>query len=199
MTEQPQHAQQPPFDALARDAHPRSRSTAPSPPISKPPSPPFCACADEGPGGLPARVVEGGEHVGRYTFIGIEPYKTMTARGRTITIEEGRTRALVTGDIFEELKAALAGHTPARLPGLPPFTAGAVGFFAYDVVRLIEKLPALAADELGVPDALPDVLRPGPRLRPRQEGDPAHRTADLTRGDTYDSHLQRLDRLEHAC
>ena len=57
------------------------------------------------------------------------------------------------GDIFEELKKALDGHTPARLPGLPPFTAGAVGFFSYDVVRQIEKLPSLAKDELGVPDA----------------------------------------------
>ncbi len=40
-----------------------------------------------------------------------------------------------------------------RLPGLPPFTSGAVGFFAYDVVRQIEKLPELTADELHVPDA----------------------------------------------
>ena len=39
------------------------------------------------------------------------------------------------------------------MPELPPFTAGAVGFFAYDAVRLIEKLPELAKDELGVPDA----------------------------------------------
>ena len=57
------------------------------------------------------------------------------------------------GDIFEELKKALGGHTPARLAGLPPFTAGAVGFFAYDVVRQIERLPSVAKDELGVPDA----------------------------------------------
>ena len=64
----------------------------------------------------------------------------------------GRSRSFE-GDIFEELKRALSGHAPARLPGLPPFTAGAVGFFAYDVVRQIEKLPALAKDELGVPDA----------------------------------------------
>ena len=51
------------------------------------------------------------------------------------------------------LRDALSGHKPARLPGLPPFTAGAVGFFAYDAVRQIERLPALAKDELGVPDA----------------------------------------------
>ena len=97
--------------------------------------------------------VEGGEHVGRYTFIGIEPYKKIVSRGATITVEEGGERKTFQGDIFAELKQALSGHTPARLAGLPPFTAGAVGFFAYDVVRQIERLPSLAVDELGVPDA----------------------------------------------
>ena len=77
----------------------------------------------------------------------------MVSRGTDITVQEGRKRRAFTGDIFEELKKALSGHTPARLSGLPPFTAGAVGFFSYDVVRQIEKLPATAADELGVPDA----------------------------------------------
>ena len=51
------------------------------------------------------------------------------------------------------LRQALSGHKPARLQGLPPFTAGAVGFFAYDAVRQIEKLPARPKDELGIPDA----------------------------------------------
>jgi anthranilate synthase component 1 len=97
--------------------------------------------------------VEGGEHVGRYTFIGIEPYKQITSRGSSITVREGRRSRTFTGDIFAELKQALSGHTPARLPGLPPFTAGAVGFFAYDVVRQIERLPSTAPDELHVPDA----------------------------------------------
>src|SRR3984885_13619766 len=97
--------------------------------------------------------VEGGERVGRYTFIGIEPYKKMVARGTSIVEQEGRKRRAFEGDIFAELKQALGAHTPAKLPGLPPFTAGAVGFFAYDVVRQIEKLPTLAKDELGVPDA----------------------------------------------
>lgn len=97
--------------------------------------------------------VEGGEHVGRYTFIGIRPYKKMVARDGQITVTEGRKRRTYDADIFTELKTALEGETPAKLPGLPPFTAGAVGFFAYDVVRRIEQLPELAADELHVPDA----------------------------------------------
>jgi len=113
----------------------------------------FLRIAAEEPEAFLLESVEGGEHVGRYTFIGIQPYKKMVARGTHITVREGRRERSFTGDIFEELKQALSGHTPARLAGLPPFTAGAVGFFAYDVVRQIEKLPSLAKDELGVPDA----------------------------------------------
>jgi anthranilate synthase component 1 len=113
----------------------------------------FLRIAAEEPEAFLLESVEGGEHVGRYTFIGIQPYKKMVSRGQQITVEEGRRRRVFTGDIFEELKKALSGHSPARLAGLPPFTAGAVGFFSYDVVRQIEKLPSLAKDELGVPDA----------------------------------------------
>lgn len=113
----------------------------------------FLRIASEEPEAFLLESVEGGEHVGRYTFIGIQPYKKMVAHGKRITVREGRREHTFDGDIFEELKNALDGHTPARIPGLPPFTAGAVGFFAYDVVRQIEKLPSLAKDELGVPDA----------------------------------------------
>ena len=113
----------------------------------------FLRIAAEEPEAFLLESVEGGEHVGRYTFIGVQPYKKMVARGKNITVREGRRERSFTGDIFEELKRALGGHTPARLAGLPPFTAGAVGFFSYDVVRQIERLPSLAKDELGVPDA----------------------------------------------
>ncbi len=97
--------------------------------------------------------VEGGEQVGRYTFIGINPYKRIVARGRRIAITEGKRTTQIEGDIFAVLRDALGGHKPARLAGMPPFTSGAVGFFAYDAVRQIERLPELAKDELGVPDA----------------------------------------------
>ncbi len=113
----------------------------------------FLRVAAEEPEAFLLESVEGGEQVGRYTFIGIRPYKKMTARDGRITVEEGRRRRTYAGDIFAELKAALEGETPAKLAGLPPFTAGAVGFFSYDVVRVIEKLPVIAADELHVPDA----------------------------------------------
>jgi anthranilate synthase component I len=113
----------------------------------------FLRVAAEEPEAFLLESVEGGEQVGRYTFIGIRPYKKMTAKGGRITVVEGRKRRTYEGDIFAELKAALEGETPAQLPGLPPFTAGAVGFFSYDVVRVIEELPEIAVDELHVPDA----------------------------------------------
>ncbi len=148
--------------------------------------------------------VEGGEQVGRYTFIGFTPFKRIVARGRDISITEGRgtTRAKITrlqGDVFAVLRDALGGHKPARLPGLPPFTAGAVGFFAYDAVRQIERLPARAKDELGIPDAcllfFDEVLA----------FDHVRKeiwlivTADVSRGNAsaaYDRAVKRLNRLE---
>ncbi len=43
-------------------------------------------------------------------------------------------------------------HRPATIPGLPPFTAGAVGYFAYDSVRQLEKIGERANDDLALPD-----------------------------------------------
>jgi anthranilate synthase component 1 len=97
--------------------------------------------------------VEGGEQVGRYTFIGLTPYKRIVARGRQLAVTEGKRTAYLEGDVFAALRDALGGHKPARIAGLPPFTAGAVGYFAYDAVRQIERLPHTASDELKIPDA----------------------------------------------
>ncbi len=143
--------------------------------------------------------VEGGERVGRYTFIGIEPYKRIVARGRALTVVEGRRRREFEGDVFEELKRALGGHTPARLPGLPPFTAGAVGFFSYDVVRLIERLPEMAVDELGVPDACLMFFDQVLAFDHVKKEIHLIATADLTPGSragAYERAVRRLDGME---
>jgi anthranilate synthase component 1 len=143
--------------------------------------------------------VEGGEHVGRYTFIGIQPYKKLISRGRDITVHEGKTRSTFTGDIFDELKKALSGHTPARLPQLPPFTAGAVGFFAYDVVRQLEKLPSTATDELGIPDATLMFFDQVLAFDHVKKEIHLIVTADLTRepkAHAYERSVRRLDKLE---
>jgi anthranilate synthase component 1 len=143
--------------------------------------------------------VEGGEQLGRYTFIGIEPFKRIVARGREIAITEHGKTTHIEGDVFAVLRDALAGHKPARLPGLPPFTAGAVGFFAYDAVRQIERLPVLAHDELGIPDACLlffDQVLAFDHVRKEIW---LVVTADVTRGSAsaaYDRAVKRLSKFE---
>ena len=113
----------------------------------------FLRLASDEPQSFLLESVEGGEKIGRYTFIGVRPYRTILARGSSIVINErGKTRS-VQGDVLALLKELLAGQKPAHIAGLPPFTSGAVGFFAYDVVRQIERLPEQAVDDLGIPDA----------------------------------------------
>jgi anthranilate synthase component I len=159
----------------------------------------FLRVAAEEPEAFLLESVEGGERVGRYTFIGLRPYKTMLARGHEITVHEGKKKKSFTGDIFTELKLALSEHTPARLPGLPPFTAGAVGFFAYDVVRQIEKLPSLTKDDLHVPDACLMFFDEVMAFDHVKKEIHLIVTADLTRqkiGTAYASASKRLNGLE---
>ena len=143
--------------------------------------------------------VEGGEQVGRYTFIGLTPFKRIVARGREIAITEGRRTTHVEGDIFAVLRDALGGHKPARIQGLPPFTAGAVGYFAYDAVRQIERLPDLAKDELHVPDAIMLFFDEVLAFDHVRKEIMLVVTADVSEGSAaaaYDRSLKRLDRLE---
>src|SRR6201996_1592292 len=60
----------------------------------------FLRIAAEEPEAFLLESVEGGEHVGRYTFIGIQPYKKMVARGVHIVVREGRSETQFSGDIF---------------------------------------------------------------------------------------------------
>ena len=159
----------------------------------------FLRAAWEAPECFLLESVENGEKVGRYTFIGLNPYKRIVSRGRRITITEGKKTVEIDGDIFKVLSEALSGHTPARVPGLPPFTAGAVGFFSYDVVRQIEKLPVTAADELGVPDACLLFFDEVLAFDHARKEISLIVTADVTLATPADAHtdaLKRLARLE---
>src|ERR1700738_2724421 len=60
----------------------------------------FLRIASEEPEAFLLESVEGGEHVGRYTFIGIQPYKKMVSRGAPVTVQEGRRESGFGGGIF---------------------------------------------------------------------------------------------------
>jgi anthranilate synthase component 1 len=112
----------------------------------------FLSIAADEPYSFLLESVEGGEKVGRYTFLGARPYMRVTARGAEITLERGKEQESRAGNLFDLVRDLLREHRPAQVPGLPPFTAGAVGFFSYDVVRRLERLPERAKDDLGLPD-----------------------------------------------
>ena len=114
----------------------------------------FLAIAEDEPDAFLLESVEGGEKIGRYTFLGVRPFLRLESHGSQITIERGRKVERRTGDIFHVMKELLRQHRPATMEGLPPFTAGAVGYCAYDIVRQLENIGAHAEDDLDVPDCM---------------------------------------------
>lgn len=109
--------------------------------------------------------VEGGEQVGRYSFLGVNPKGVITVHNNIVTRTlHGQTtsRELEPGEHpLEVVKHEFKRVTPVKIDGLPRFIGGAVGFMAYDVVRYFERLPQTASRDLDVPDAaflLPDTL-----------------------------------------
>ncbi|MDB4950262.1 MAG: anthranilate synthase component [Gemmatimonadetes bacterium] len=99
----------------------------------------------------------GGETWARYTFFGTEPRGAWKLAGGHVhrwTPEAGWTDEGPSADPLGDFDRLLRRHVPAEVPGLPRFWGGAVGFFGYDTVRLIERLPDGNPDPLGLPDAL---------------------------------------------
>ena len=86
--------------------------------------------------------VEGGEQVGRYSFIGVSPRDIL------------RPSVAPSADALAEIEAVLAQYNPVQLPDLPRFTGGAVGFLGYDVVGQFERLPQNAPDTTDLPASL---------------------------------------------
>jgi anthranilate synthase component 1 len=114
----------------------------------------FLAVAGDEPYSCLLESVERGEQIGRYTFVGARPYMRVWAEGDDIHIERGKRRERLQGNVFDVLKKLLREHRPAHVPGLPPFTAGAVGYFAYDAVRRLENIGTHAKQDVAVPDCM---------------------------------------------
>src|SRR5271155_1415878 len=114
----------------------------------------FLAVADGEPDAFLLESVEGGEKIGRYTFLGVRPFLRLESRGSDIKIERGQKVERRTGNIFAVIKELLQQYRPAAMEGLPPFTAGAVGYCAYDIVRRLENIGEHATDDLDVPDCV---------------------------------------------
>ncbi len=102
--------------------------------------------------------VEGGEQVGRYSFVGVNPRGMIALKGQTVSHITGagtESRDLNEDeDLLDVLRAELAQFVPVDMPDLPRFNGGAVGYLGYDLVRFFEKLPDTAEQILDIPDAV---------------------------------------------
>jgi anthranilate synthase component 1 len=97
--------------------------------------------------------VEGGEQVGRYSFLGKDPFLTLRARGgRTIVDRAGQTSES-DKPFVATLRELMAGFHSPFVPGLPRFTGGAVGYIGYDAAAWFEPVDlqpdATEQDEAG--------------------------------------------------
>ena len=112
----------------------------------------FLAVAAREPQAFLLESVERGEKIGRYTFLGVRPYMQLTASRQDVRVQRGKHPQKYQGNVFQVLKELLRQHRPATLAGLPPFTAGAVGYFAYDAVRQLENIGRRAEPDVALPD-----------------------------------------------
>jgi anthranilate synthase component 1 len=113
------------------------------------------------PEGAPCFLLESAEQgqVGRYSFVGLKPRALLRWSDGVLSEWDGRepagaepSRREEAPDPYAAVAARLGEYRPAPVEGLPPFAGGAVGFFAYDLVRTVEPLGEPNPDTLGLPD-----------------------------------------------
>ncbi|MCA3736416.1 MAG: anthranilate synthase component I, partial [Phenylobacterium sp.] len=107
--------------------------------------------------------VEGGAWRGRYSVIALNPDLVWRCRGDVAEIAEGEDIAggrftTQPGGALDSLRDLVAASRLDLPPGLPPMAAGVFGALGYDMVRLVERLPKVNPDTMGLPDAV--MIRP---------------------------------------
>jgi len=97
---------------------------------------------------------EAAERFGRYSFLGFDPKRTLSYENGVYTVVDADgVREVPARDPFRGLAEIVGKKSVAPLPNLPAFVGGAVGYFSYDAVRYLEKLPDAPPDDLNVPEA----------------------------------------------
>jgi len=107
------------------------------------------------PGTFLLESAENGRSWSRWSFIGAGAPSAFTVRnGEAAWLGVTPQDAPSGGDPLQALRQTLKLLQTEPVPGLPPLSGGFVGFFAYDLVRRLERLPEHTVDDLGLPDIL---------------------------------------------
>lgn len=106
----------------------------------------------DGPWSFLFESVEGQTRWGRYSIVGFDPFITVEAKGEK-ALASGPGIGTIEGHPLDVIREVLKRNRAPRIPGLPRFAGGLVGYFGYGAARLFEKLPeASEPDPAGLPD-----------------------------------------------
>src|SRR5262245_30303261 len=92
--------------------------------------------------------VEGGEHVGRYSFLGKDPFLILRSKGGKTIVDRAAPTAESAQDVIAALRELMAGFHAPFVPGLPRFTGGAVGYLGYDAAAWFEPVKLQATGDV---------------------------------------------------
>lgn len=116
---------------------------------------------DESPYSFLLESIEGGEKISRYSFIGFNPFSNFIIKGKHYEIQTRHPDVtvmpkLVTGIAhpLDALKKIFSHYKTVHIEGIPRLVSGAIGYFGYETIQLIESIPSAKNDELKLDDAL---------------------------------------------
>ncbi|MGN7892467.1 aminodeoxychorismate synthase component I [Bacillus sp. 22475] len=89
---------------------------------------------------------------GRYNIVGLNPVAVIQGKGEKLHISESGKETIKRGNPLDLMQEYMEKWKTDYNPEYPPFQGGAIGYFSYDCIRYIEKLPSLAEDDLNIPD-----------------------------------------------
>ncbi len=92
------------------------------------------------------------QKLGRYSFIGSDPFLILKSRGTEISLIYGDRQEAISGNPFDVLGELLERYALHPCPSPIPLLGGAVGYFSYDLCHFIERLPSTAIDDLEIPE-----------------------------------------------
>lgn len=96
---------------------------------------------------------EQGQHMGRYSFLGVGARALVTYTAGRLTVQENGDRLEVEhADPFAAAAELLSSYRTPADSNLPPLAGGLVGYFGYDLIRRLEPLPHPPPDDLGLPE-----------------------------------------------
>jgi len=93
------------------------------------------------------------QRLGRYSFLGSEPFLVISSRGSEVTLIRGHEHEVQHGNPFDTIGKLLEVYKLDHCPAPVPFLGGAVGYLSYDLCHFVERLPSTAIDDLRLPES----------------------------------------------